>query len=245
MLGAFLTPSYRDWWLGYAARPRDMNPLHGHWLVRRSVASTFANRDVRLQKFSSLLVEFRVEQVAMKPLAKPTSIRGLYPAMVHQSRNNLVKVDARFIGMQARLASSIQLVAISQEHGPEVPTSSMGGKDRLKVCELLRRFGKYLYPTQGSASVTSLPFGLYLKQSNLENEVDRIRNETKALRLVQKHTDVPVLRPLNVVCQPSGRQVAYLLMIPNTANKAMVICNTLIGPIAYETSWWEAIGAIS
>ncbi|KAK0707180.1 kinase-like domain-containing protein [Apiosordaria backusii] len=301
LLGVFFTPSYRDWWLGYAARPSDMNPLHSHWLVQRSAASAFANGFVRLQRFSPSLVEFRVEQVAMTPLVKPTGIRGLYPVMVDQSRNNLAKVDARFIGTQARLASTIQLVAIAQEHGLEAPTSSLDEKEpvwhprrsspfllplrlfgrallqlwrlmpglaRLKVYQSLYRLGTYLYPTHGSASVRRLPFGLYLKESDLEDELDRILNEAEALRWVQRHSDVPVPRPLDVVYRPGGRQVAYLLMtrlpgfqlirslnalsargarqimgqleqylsqirkIPNTANEAMAICNTLGGPIA-------------
>lgn len=61
---------------------------------------------------------------------------------------------------------------------------------------MLLRFG--IYPIQ-SASVTRLPFGLYLKESNLVDELDRIQNEAQALRLVQQHTDVPVPRPLDIV----------------------------------------------
>ncbi|KAK4198974.1 hypothetical protein QBC40DRAFT_282865 [Triangularia verruculosa] len=245
LLGVFFSLSYRDWWLSNVAHPSAMNPLHNHWLVRRSAANAFANGYIRLQRFSSSLFEFRVEHLAMTPLVKPVGTRGIYPVTIDHSRNNLAKVDARFIGTQARLASSIQLIAIAQEHGTETPILSMretervwhpprpslllfplrmlGGAvlmlwrlmpatARLKVYESLYRLGRYYYPTQGSASVVRLPFGLYLKESGLEDELDRIRNEAEALRLVRKHTDVPVPRPLDVVCRPGGRQVAFLLM---------------------------------
>jgi hypothetical protein len=42
MLGAFFTPTYRDWWLAYAQIPGDMSPYHNHWLVCRSAANAFA-----------------------------------------------------------------------------------------------------------------------------------------------------------------------------------------------------------
>jgi hypothetical protein len=57
MLGAFFTPSYRDWWLDYVQRPEDMSPYHNHWLVRKSAAHAFAHGLIKLQRLQPSMIE--------------------------------------------------------------------------------------------------------------------------------------------------------------------------------------------
>lgn len=50
MLGAFFSPPYRDWWLGYVERPASVKPCHNHWLVRKSAAAVFAQGLIRFDR---------------------------------------------------------------------------------------------------------------------------------------------------------------------------------------------------
>lgn len=68
MLGAFFTPSYRDWWLAYAQMPEDMSPYHNHWLVRRSAANAFAQGVVKLDRLHPSTVEVSCDRCATKAL---------------------------------------------------------------------------------------------------------------------------------------------------------------------------------
>ncbi|KAI1810837.1 hypothetical protein GGS20DRAFT_589166 [Poronia punctata] len=72
---------------------------------------------------------------------------------------------------------------------------------RLAAYRLLQRMGRALYGSpDGYASVQRLPFGLYLKYNR---ELDSVRNEFNALRLVRQHTTIPVPKPLDVVTAPT------------------------------------------
>lgn len=57
MLGAFFTPSYRDWWLDYAQNPRFTSPYGGHWLVRKSAAGAFAQGLIKLDRLQPSMIE--------------------------------------------------------------------------------------------------------------------------------------------------------------------------------------------
>jgi len=57
MLGAFLTPSYRDWWLAHAEQPEKMSPYYNHWLVRKSAADVFSKGLVKLDRLQPSMVE--------------------------------------------------------------------------------------------------------------------------------------------------------------------------------------------
>lgn len=68
MLGAFFTPSYRDWWLAYAQIPGNMSPYHNHWLVRRSAANAFAQGVVKLDRLHPSMVEVSATDAQPKHL---------------------------------------------------------------------------------------------------------------------------------------------------------------------------------
>ena len=57
MLGAFLSPSYRDWWLSYIKEPEFMPPLLNHWLVRKSAAKAFGQGLVKLDRLQPSMNE--------------------------------------------------------------------------------------------------------------------------------------------------------------------------------------------
>jgi hypothetical protein len=68
MLGAFFTPSYRDWWLAYTQRPEDMNPYRNHWLVRKSAAKAFAQGFVKLDRLQPSMVEVSCDRCTTQGL---------------------------------------------------------------------------------------------------------------------------------------------------------------------------------
>ncbi|KAK4160268.1 hypothetical protein QBC43DRAFT_303939 [Cladorrhinum sp. PSN259] len=120
MLGVFFGPPYRDWWLSYAKNPRRMLPYSNHWLVRRSAAQAFAQGLVKLDRRQPSMVEYELIHVHIKP-HQPIEADGLYPLLGDHSRQNIEKVDARFIGSHARLCESIQFVDISKTFLPKTP----------------------------------------------------------------------------------------------------------------------------
>jgi hypothetical protein len=69
MLGAFFTPSYRDWWLAYAREPKSVSPYQSHWLVSKSAAHAFAQGAIKLDRLQPSLVE--VSCGRRKPKAVP------------------------------------------------------------------------------------------------------------------------------------------------------------------------------
>ncbi|KAH6717567.1 hypothetical protein BKA61DRAFT_641548 [Leptodontidium sp. MPI-SDFR-AT-0119] len=114
MLGAFFTPSYRDWWLAYAQIPGDMSPYHNHWLVRKSAANAFAQGVVKLDRLHPSMVEYEVKHVSIGTLGS-IDLDGSYPLLGDHSRRNIEKVDPRFLGTHARLSPSYRWLAISKQ----------------------------------------------------------------------------------------------------------------------------------
>lgn len=57
MLGAFFTPSYRDWWLAYVREPENMSSYRNHWLVRKSAVHEFAKGFIKLDRLHPSLIE--------------------------------------------------------------------------------------------------------------------------------------------------------------------------------------------
>ncbi|KUJ15474.1 kinase-like protein [Mollisia scopiformis] len=114
MLGAFLTPSYRDWWLAYVERPEDMNSYHNHWLVRRSAAHAFAQGVVTLDRFQPSMIEYEIKHVLIGVL-NPIDTDGSYPLLGDHSRLGIEKVDPRFIGTHARFSPSCRWLHIAEQ----------------------------------------------------------------------------------------------------------------------------------
>ncbi|EMT67371.1 hypothetical protein FOC4_g10005460 [Fusarium odoratissimum] len=83
--------------------------------------------------------------------------------------------------------------------------------------ELLQKLGSRLYGNDGNAQVQRLPFGLYLKY---DSNLDTLRNEYNALRVLKQKTTIPAPRAFDVVSQNTGEEdFSYLLMsrVPGTA----------------------------
>lgn len=57
MLGAFFTPPYRDWWLAYIRDPGTIDPLHSHWLVRKSAARVFKQGFIIFDRLQPSMIE--------------------------------------------------------------------------------------------------------------------------------------------------------------------------------------------
>lgn len=65
MLGAFFTPSYRDWWLAYIRDPQSINPLHSHWLVRKSAAHVFKHGFLKFDRLQPSMIEVSQDSVVL------------------------------------------------------------------------------------------------------------------------------------------------------------------------------------
>lgn len=57
MLGAFLGPAYRDWWLSYIKNPSSITSLQNHWLLSTSAAMSFSRGMVRLDRLPSSMID--------------------------------------------------------------------------------------------------------------------------------------------------------------------------------------------
>ncbi|TVY13908.1 hypothetical protein LARI1_G009029 [Lachnellula arida] len=114
MLGAFFTPSYRDWWLDYAQMPEDMSPYHNHWLVRKSAAYAFAQGFVKLDRLQPSMLEYEVKATFIGT-EDTIDLDGSYPLLGDHSRLGIEKIDPRFIGTHARLSPSIRWLDIAKQ----------------------------------------------------------------------------------------------------------------------------------
>ncbi|PSS03225.1 kinase-like domain-containing protein [Coniella lustricola] len=114
MLGAFFGSNYRDWWLFYTAHPDSISPYGSHWLLRKSAAEAFARGLVRLDRIPQSMIEYEVRHVTLRPHDE-ILINGYFPVLGDHSRCKVPKIDPRFLGTQARLSQSIQLLQIAQD----------------------------------------------------------------------------------------------------------------------------------
>ncbi|KAK4150826.1 kinase-like domain-containing protein [Chaetomidium leptoderma] len=119
MLGAFFSPPYRDWWLSYASDPEKLHHYRSHWLVQKSAARAFAQGFVQLDRRQPSMIEYKVKSVLIGP-GEPVKVQGAYALLGDHSRSDIASVDARFIGTQARLATSIQYVELARNIAPRI-----------------------------------------------------------------------------------------------------------------------------
>ncbi|KAK3942859.1 kinase-like domain-containing protein [Diplogelasinospora grovesii] len=117
MLGAFFSRPHRSWWLSYAKNMRTLQ-YHNHWLLRESAAEAFAQGHVRLDRTRSSTIEFELNPVLVDPYNEFIEADGHYPLLGDLSRSGILKVDARFIGTQARLSTSIRYLNIAKKIAP-------------------------------------------------------------------------------------------------------------------------------
>ncbi|KAF4943255.1 hypothetical protein FGADI_13532 [Fusarium gaditjirri] len=216
-------------WLG-AER---VDSIDGHWLVRRSAAEAFRNGLVKLHRLHPSMIEYRIGWCLIGSVERMIDVDGQYPILGDYSRSGIRKVDARFIGTHARLASSIRWLEVSKQIAenetviPQAvrPTTNRPSSVsailqmfhiilwrawlttpqiiRLSMYKLLRKVGHHFYGSTSSFAVSRLPFGLYLKSTN-----EGAFNESNAISLVRKHTSVPVPRVLDLVADSRN---TYLL----------------------------------
>ena len=71
---------------------------------------------------------------------------------------------------------------------------------RIAIYNLLRKLGTFLYGPSSHPTVTRLPFNLYLKR---QTESALSHNEFNALSLLNRHTPIPVPRPLDLAHKPA------------------------------------------
>ncbi|TVY55426.1 hypothetical protein LSUE1_G009591 [Lachnellula suecica] len=106
---------YRDWWLAYAQNPDDMYPYHNHWLVRKSAATAFAQCFIKLDRLQPSMIEYEAMHVYLGLIDKPLELEGCFPLLGDHSRSRIQKVDARFLGTQARLCKSFRWLEIAKQ----------------------------------------------------------------------------------------------------------------------------------
>ncbi|KAH7153951.1 hypothetical protein DER46DRAFT_649407 [Fusarium sp. MPI-SDFR-AT-0072] len=207
-------PPYLDWWLAYTARLKRVDPMDGHCLVRRSAAEAYRNGLVKLHRLHPSMIKYRIGWCLIGSVEPMIDVDGQYPLLGDHSRTGLRKVDARFIGTYARLASSMRWLEVRKQIADnEIVISQAGVRPstcrpglvsggmaynppfiRLPTYKLLRKIGHHLYGSTSSLAVSRLPFGLYLKSTN-----EGAFNESNALGLIHKYTSVPAPRVLDLV----------------------------------------------
>ncbi|WKT50819.1 hypothetical protein QSH57_015789 [Fusarium oxysporum f. sp. vasinfectum] len=195
MLRAFFSPPYLNWWLAYTERLKRVDPIDGHWLVRRSAAEAYRNGLVKLHRLHPSMIEYRTGWCLIGTVEPMIDVDGQYPLLGDHSRSGIRKVDAHFIGTHARLASSMRWLEVRKQIADNETTIAQAG--------LLRKIGHHLYGSASSLAVSRLPFGLYLKYTG-----EGAFNESNALGLIHKYTSVPVPRVLVLVADSRN---TYLL----------------------------------
>ncbi|KAI1121435.1 hypothetical protein F5Y10DRAFT_272103 [Nemania abortiva] len=119
MLGIFLGPQNRDWWLDYVRNPRFVTPYGNHWLIQQSAATSFANGFVYLEQLHSSMIEYRVSYVHIG-LRDPVELNGSLPLLGDHSRSGIKHVSPRLIDTHARLCNSIRFLDIAKRIAPEI-----------------------------------------------------------------------------------------------------------------------------
>ncbi|EMT71508.1 hypothetical protein FOC4_g10010012 [Fusarium odoratissimum] len=196
--------------LAYTERLKRVDPIDGHWLVRRSAAKAYRNGLVKLHRLHPSMIEYRIGWCLIGTVEPMIDVDGQYPLLGDHSRSGIRKVDARFIGTHARLASSMRWLEVRKQIADNEtaiaqagvrPTTSRPGLVSA-VCQMFR-IGHHLYGSTSSLAVSRLPFGLYLKSTS-----EGAFNESNALGLIHKYTSVPVPRVLDLVADSRN---TYLL----------------------------------
>ncbi|CZR65735.1 uncharacterized protein PAC_15635 [Phialocephala subalpina] len=190
ILGAFFTPSYRDWWLVNAQIPWDMSPYHNHWLVRRSGANAFVQGVAKLDRLHLSMDEYEVKHVSIGTLDS-IDLDGSYLLLGDYSRLNIEKVDPRFIGTHARLSPSCRWLEIAKQISP-----NMEARPCLSIGRPSQR-GPFFF----SGLMKTACLAVWLMASG---DPDRFWNEFNALQMVRRYTSVPVPQPLDLVITPTG-----------------------------------------
>ncbi|KAF5643559.1 kinase [Fusarium tjaetaba] len=234
MLRAFFSPPYLDWWLAYTERLKRVDPIDGHWLVRRSAAEAYSNGLVKLHRLKPSMIEYRVGWCLIGTVEPMIDVDGQYPLLGDHSRSGIRKVDARFIGTQARLASSMRWLEVRKHivnnettiaQAPIQPSVSRPGliSAIFQICRTVFWRAWLLNPQfiRLSAYKVLKNIGHRLYGSTSSLAVSRLPfglylkatnegafNESKALDLVHKYTSVPVPRVLDLVADSRN---TYLL----------------------------------
>ncbi|KAF5556464.1 kinase [Fusarium phyllophilum] len=234
MLRAFFGPPYLGWWLAHTERLKRVDPIDGHWLVRRSAAKAYKNGLVKLHRLHPSMIEYRVSWCLIGTVEPMIDVDGQYPLLGDHSRSGVRKVDARFIGTQARLASSMRWLEVRKQivenetviiQAGIQPTASRPGV----VSAVFQTFRTIFWRTWLATPqfvrllvykiLRKIGHHLYGRTSSLA--VSRLPfglylkptdegafNESNALDLVHKYTSVPVPHALDLVSDPRN---TYLL----------------------------------
>ncbi|KAG5782230.1 hypothetical protein H9Q73_004099 [Fusarium xylarioides] len=234
LLEAFFGPQYFNWWRFFIDRADIRSPYQTHWLVRRSVHKAFQRGVVKLIRLPSSMIEFRVEHVLIDD-EQPVDVNGAIALLGDHSRQGVEKADARLIGSHARFSRSIQLVNLARTITPglftEPNTIIDVPQQKFPVpYDLLRRLGRCFYAKDGNAQVQRLPFGLYLKYNS---NLDTLRNEYNALKVVEQKSNIPAPRVFDIVSQNNDEDdLSYLLMsrVPGTS---LAICRDALSDQDY------------
>ncbi|KAF5592908.1 kinase [Fusarium pseudocircinatum] len=115
MLRAFFSLPYLDWWLAYTERLKRVDPIDGHWLVRRSAAEAYRKGVVKLHRLQPSMIEYKIGWCPIGTVEPALDVDGPYPLLGDHSRSGIRTVDARFIGTHARLSSSIGWLEVGKQ----------------------------------------------------------------------------------------------------------------------------------
>ncbi|KAH7195958.1 hypothetical protein DER44DRAFT_814612 [Fusarium oxysporum] len=192
------------------AASRRVDPIDGHWLVRRSAAEAYRNGLVKLHRLHPSMIEYRIGWCLIGTVEPMIDVDGQYPLLGDHSRLGIRKVDAPCAGLSSGGGTTYNIQArFSVSCMPDVPHNLLGAWliipqfIRLPTYKLLRKIGHHLYGSTSSLAVSRLLFGLYLKSTS-----EGAFNESNALGLIHKYTSVPVPRVLDLVADSRN---TYLL----------------------------------
>ncbi|KAF5646163.1 kinase [Fusarium sp. NRRL 52700] len=211
-----------------------VDPIDGHWLVRRSAAEAYRNGVVKLHRLQPSMIEYKIGWCLIGTVEPMIDVDGQYPLLGDHSRSGIRKVDARFIGTHARLASSIRWLEVKQQIAEneivitQAGTQSSASRPGLisAVFQMFRTiFWRAWLITPQFIRLSTYKLlrkvGHHLYEGTSSLAVSRLPfglylkatnegafNESNALDLVQKYTSVPVPRVLDLVADSRN---TYLL----------------------------------
>ncbi|KAH7151216.1 hypothetical protein DER46DRAFT_703604 [Fusarium sp. MPI-SDFR-AT-0072] len=178
--------------------------------------------------------EFRVEHVLIDD-EQPVDVNGAIALLGDHSQQGIEKADERLIGSHARFSRSIQLVNLARTIAPSLfferkttadvaqqqfpvrmRSSSLGmGYAFIRPMMLLWRF----FPSKIRIAAYELLRKLGNRFYGKDGDVQTLRNDYNALKVLEQKTNIPAPRVFDVVSQHTGEDdFSYLLMsrVPGT-----------------------------
>ncbi|KAI0394956.1 kinase-like domain-containing protein [Xylariaceae sp. FL0594] len=224
-----------------------------HWLVRKSVALALSQgllhiRQIKIKEDSELLVCINTIGDRGYSILNNEVLRSIH-RFKGQSASGTDTPEDSLLQAVSRFAKPLRWVAVAGEIANKRPRSAIRVLSsslwhflveyaaasfsavcrllpvtlRIRAYRFLELLGTHLYEPSHGSRVQRLPFGMYLKTAD-PTFGGGLVNEYGALKLVRRHTDTPVPRPLDFV---SDMGMSYMLTAQVPGGPAWMSIDTL------------------